>query len=71
MELRRYNFLLEPNNEAEEKSEMEVYTFLANRLGSETAADDAMAEADEKGSAIRLIEYPLGNTARVVISVAR
>jgi hypothetical protein len=47
--------------------ETELRGFLGTRLGSGTAAGEAIAEADEKGSASRTIEYALGHTARVVI----
>ena len=48
--------------------ETELRGFLGTRLASEPAAAEAIAEADEKGSASRTIEYALGHTARVVIS---
>jgi hypothetical protein len=47
--------------------ERELRGFLGTRLGSEASAGEAIAEADEKGSAARTIEYALGHTARVVI----
>jgi hypothetical protein len=47
--------------------ETEVRGFLGTHLGSESAAAEAIAEADEKGSAARTIEYALGLIARVVI----
>ena len=51
-------------------SEIELYGFLGTRLDSQSAATDAIAEADEKGTVTRTIEYALGNTARIVISRA-
>ena len=47
--------------------ERELRGFLGTRLGTGVAAGEAIAEADEKGSASRTIEYALGHTARVVI----
>ena len=44
-----------------------THGFLGTRLASEPAAAEAIAEADEKGSATRTMEYALGYTARVVI----
>ena len=45
----------------------EVHVFFAKCLGSESAAAEAIAEADEKGSATRTMEYAPGYTARVVM----
>jgi hypothetical protein len=66
-EMNRYKVLLyqRPDPDEFHWSEMELYGFLGTRLGSV----DAIAEADEKGVAERTITYPLGNTARVVISL--
>jgi hypothetical protein len=50
-----------------EWNKTELYGFLAPRLRSKADAADAIAEADEKGSASRTMEYALGHTARVVI----
>ena len=50
-----------------EWSKTEVHVFFGTRLGSESAAAEAIAEAAEKGLATRTIEYALGHTARVVI----
>jgi hypothetical protein len=50
-----------------EWSKAEVHGFLGTRLGTDSAAAQAIAETDEKGSATRTIEYALGYTARVVI----
>jgi hypothetical protein len=50
-----------------EWSKTEVHVFFGTCLGSESAAAEAVAEADEKGLATRTIEYALGHTARVVI----
>ncbi len=68
--LKRYKVLLYQRQEPDEFNwnEMETYGFLGTRLGSEAAAAEAISEADEKGTATRLITYPLGNTARVEIS---
>ncbi|MGD1212869.1 MAG: hypothetical protein ABR973_16135 [Candidatus Acidiferrales bacterium] len=51
-----------------EWNDSELYGFLANRLGSEDAAADAIAEADEKETATRTIECGLGSTSRIVFS---
>jgi hypothetical protein len=48
-------------------SEMELYGFLGTRLDSQAITAAAIAEADEKGTATRTIEYALRNTARIVI----
>ncbi len=48
-------------------SKTEVHVFFATCLGSESAAAEAIAEADEKGLATRTIEHARGRTARVVI----
>lgn len=50
-----------------EWSKTEVHVFFGTCLSSESAAAEAIAEADEKGLATRTIEYALGHTARVVI----
>jgi hypothetical protein len=50
-----------------ELSKTEVQIFLGTCLGSESAAAEAIAEADEKGSATRAMEYAPGYAARVVI----
>jgi hypothetical protein len=50
-----------------EWNKAELYGFLAPRLRSKADAAEAIAEADEKRSATRTIEYALGHTARVVI----
>ena len=47
---------------------MELNGFLGTRFGNQATAADAIAEADEKGTATRTLEYALGNTARIVIS---
>ena len=69
-ELKRYKVLLYQKGTPDEFnwSEMELYGFLGTRLGSQTLAAEAIAEADEKDTATRTIEYALGNTARIVIS---
>ena len=68
--LKQYRVLLYQRAKPDEFNwnEMETYGFLANRLGSEAAANEAISEADEKGTVSRTITYPLGNTARVEIS---
>jgi hypothetical protein len=50
-----------------EGSKTEVQVFFGTCLGSELAATEAIAEADEKALAMRKIEYALGHTARAVI----
>ena len=50
-----------------EWSKTEVQVFLGTCLGSESPAAEAIAEADEKGSATRTIEYAPGYKARVVL----
>jgi hypothetical protein len=67
---KRYEILLYERGTPDEFnwSEMELSGFLGTRLDSQPAAADAIAEADEKGTATRTIEYALGNTARIVIS---
>jgi hypothetical protein len=69
-ELKRYKVLLYERGTPDEFnwSEMELSGFLGTRLDSQAAAADAIAEADEKGTATRTIEYALGNSARIVIS---
>jgi hypothetical protein len=69
-ELKRYKVLLYERGTPDEFnwSEMEQNGFLGTRFGSQAAVADAIAEADEKGTATRTIEYALGNTARIVIS---
>lgn len=52
-----------------EWSETEVYGLLATHLSSEAAAVQVLTEVNEKGTATRTIEYALGNTATVVISL--
>ena len=69
-ELKRYKVLLYQRGTPDEFnwSETELSGFLGTRLDSQSAAADAIAEADEKGTATRTIEYALGNTAPIVIS---
>jgi hypothetical protein len=69
-ELKRYKVLLYQRGTPDEFnwSEMELNGFLGTRFGNQATAADAIAEADEKGTATRTIEYALGNTARIVIS---
>ena len=69
-ELKRYKVLLYQRGTPDEFnwSETELSGFLGTRFGSEAAAAEAIAEADEKGTASRTIEYALSNTARIVIS---
>jgi hypothetical protein len=69
-EPKRYKVLLYQRGTPDEFnwSEMELYGFLGTRLDSQSAATDAIAEADEKGTVTRTIECALGNTARIVIS---
>ena len=52
-----------------EWSATEVYGFLATHLSSEAAAADTLAEVKKKGTATRTIEYALGNTAKIVVSL--
>jgi len=68
-EPKRYKVLLYRRGTPDEFnwSEMQVYGFLGTRLDCQAIATAAIAEADEKGTATRMIEYPLGNTARIVI----
>jgi hypothetical protein len=67
---KRYKILMYQRGTPDEFnwSETELSRFLGTRFGSEAAAAEAIAEADEKGTATRTIECALGNTARIVIS---
>jgi hypothetical protein len=67
---KRYKVLLYQTTHPDEFdwNEKELYGFLGTRFDSQAAAAGAIAEADEKGTARRTIEYALGNTARIVIS---
>jgi hypothetical protein len=71
---KRYKVLLyqrpdHPNDPDEfDWDDSKLYGFLGTRFESQRIAADAIAEADRMGTAERTIEYPLGNTARVVIS---
>jgi hypothetical protein len=67
---KRYKILMYQRGTPDEFnwSETELSGFLGTRLDSQSAAAEAIAEADEKGTASRTIEYALGNTARIVIS---
>ena len=65
----KYRVLLYQRGTPEEFewNKVEVQVFLGTCLGSESPAAEAIAEADEKGSATRTMEYAPGYTARVVI----
>lgn len=48
-------------------NETELYGYLRTRIG-ENEADEAIAEAQAKGSATRSIPHVLGGTTRIVFS---
>jgi hypothetical protein len=50
-----------------EWSKTEVRVFLGTCLSSDSPVAEALAEADEKGSATRTMEYAPDRTVRVVI----
>jgi hypothetical protein len=65
----KYRVLLYQRGTPEEFewSKTEVQVFLGTCLSSDSPVAEAIAEADEKGSATRTMEYAPGYTARVVL----